>query len=404
MTLAKPLVMDEAGRRPVRVMAIVPCPTCYGLQNLTLSFFTCLPGWVKSHFLNTRWSDGEFSRRLAAAGIPYSLTWFGMFSRRLDRENLRMTLECLRRLPGSYWDFLKLYFRMRPDIVYLANHHEIILLFPILIWMRHKVVCHMHDPPPAIPFQKLTFFFWRMAVSRFVFISRSVRERTALLGPLTSRDVVIHNGVKVSPLREPRARAHTFRDMFGWPQDCVIFGMTGQIAETKGHEDFLEAVRIAHLADPRIRAVIGGRGDPTYTDHLKALVRDRGMQGYVGFAGWLPSVEDFYEAIDVFVLASRHDEGFGLVLAEAGERGLPAVITPSGGAAEVAQPDRTALVVPFRAPAEMAGAMTHLAQDDVLRAQMGRQARAHIEAAFDLDVAVARFVAFLANRPMPAGP
>src|SRR5437016_5488733 len=55
--------------RTLKVLAIVPCPVCFGLQNLTLDFFGNLPTWVQSHFLNTRWSDGEFARRLDALGI-----------------------------------------------------------------------------------------------------------------------------------------------------------------------------------------------------------------------------------------------------------------------------------------------------------------------------------------------
>src|SRR6185503_3761078 len=93
----------------IRVLAIVPSGFCFGLQNLTLSFFGRLPSWVKPHFLNTRWTDGEFARRLEALNIPHSSTWLGMFSRKLDRENLRMTSECLIKLPTTWLDFLKLW-------------------------------------------------------------------------------------------------------------------------------------------------------------------------------------------------------------------------------------------------------------------------------------------------------
>src|SRR5271169_1521108 len=194
----------------LRVLAIVPTPCCFGLQNLTLAFFGHVPSWVRPHFLTTRWTDGEFDRRLDALGIPHTSTWIGMFSRKLDWVNLRMTLHCLVKLPAAWLRFLGLYFSFRPNIVYLANHHEIILFWPLLVWIRRRVVCHMHDPPPAIPFQRLTFSVWRCAVGRFLFISNNVRERTAQLGPLGNKDLVIHNGVHVQPLALPRNRTERF--------------------------------------------------------------------------------------------------------------------------------------------------------------------------------------------------
>jgi len=47
------------------------------------------------------------------------------------------------------------------------------------------------------------------------------------------------------------------------------------------------------------------------------------------------NVLDFYNSIDILILASRHDEGYGLVVAEAMACGKPVIITDSGGAAEI---------------------------------------------------------------------
>jgi hypothetical protein len=143
---------DGADAKTMRVLAIAPSPCCFGLQNLTLTFFGHVPGWVRPHFLTTRWTDGEFDRRLDALGIPHTSTWIGMFSRKLDWVNLRMTVHCLVKLPIAWLQFLRLYFSFNPNIIYLANHHEILLFWPLLIWIRRRVVCHMHDPPPAILF------------------------------------------------------------------------------------------------------------------------------------------------------------------------------------------------------------------------------------------------------------
>ena len=323
--------------RDHKILALIPSGFCFGLQNLTLSFFAVRPPRVQVHFLNTLWTDGELNRRLDVLGIPHTSTWIGMFSRKLDRENLRMTMECLMKLPRAWRDFWRLYRALRPDIIYVANHHEVILFWPVLIGLRRKVVCHMHDPPPPSFFQRSSFAIWRRAVGRFLFISHSARERLSRLGALGRDDQVIHNGVAVEPLPLPRRRSDRLRAKFGWPADAVIIGMTGQINPDKGHDDLIEAASTIAPMAPLARFAIGGRGPTQYVAALERQIAARGLQDRVVLSGWVGHAAEFYEAIDVFVLASRHEEGFGLVIAEAGERGVPAIATASGGAAEIVE-------------------------------------------------------------------
>lgn len=370
--------------KTLKVLAIVPCPSCFGLQNLTLAFFGQMPFWVQSYFINTRWTDGEFDRRLDALGIPHSSTWLGMFSRKVDRRNLAMTLECILKLPIAWYDILRIYKSFRPDLIYLANYHEAILLWPLLLWIRCKVICHMHDPPPLITFQKLMFLFWRQVISRFLFISKDVRMRMARLGSLRSIDAVIYNGVEVAPLHLPRRRSNRFCEMFGWSERSVIFGITGQLIPSKGQEEFVEAACLAYLSNERTKFVIGGRGPDQFVRQLQKLVVDRGMSELIGFSDWLPKPIDFYEAIDVLVVASRHEEGFGLVLAEAAERGVPAIATLSGGAVEVLLDNKTGILVKKNDVKSLANAMVRFAGDEALRLQMGRQARGRVKCEFNL--------------------
>ena len=382
-------------RKSLKVLGIVPSGRCFGLQNLTLSFFGATPKWLRPYFLNTRWADGEFGRRLDALGISHSSTWLGMFSRRLDLDNLRMTFWCLLKLPLAWRDFLRLYASFRPDLIYLANHHEAILLFPLLLPLRRKVVCHMHDPPPPNVFQKRSFRVWRRGIGRFLFISKDVKARLNQVGALASGDLVIYNGVEIRPAETLSSRTKRFCEMFDWPDDCAIFGITGQISAAKGHEDFVEAAVLLHSVEPKARFVIGGRGDPVFTASVQALVEERGATGYVGFCGWLPRAQDFYEGIDVLVLASRHDEGFGLVVAEAAERAIPAIATKSGGAVEIIVDEETGLLVEKGDPAGLADAMNRLADDPELRGHMGKRARRHIEENFDLQFQAEKFADLL---------
>src|SRR5256885_1412471 len=149
---------------------------------MTLCLFERLHGSLKSHFLLSRWTDGEFSRRLDQLSIPYTYSWLGMFSRKLDRRNLAMTISCVARLPRLYWDFVKLVQSYRPDVIYVGNYHELILLFPVLLLLRVPVVYHAHNLLPQGPFNQWTFSFWKRLVNHYIGVSESVNQSISSLG------------------------------------------------------------------------------------------------------------------------------------------------------------------------------------------------------------------------------
>jgi mannosyltransferase len=151
-----------------------------------------------------------------------------------------------------------------------------------------------------------------------------------------------------------------------------------------------------------MRFVIGGRGSAEYAAQLNKLIAARGLEKRLGLCGWLPLAADFYEGIDVFVLASRHEEGFGLVLAEAGERGLPAIATSSGGAVEVLVEGETGIVVDRQNPEALAQAMAQLAADAALRQRMGQRARERVVEEFGLQAQAERFAELLHESAWPA--
>lgn len=384
----------------LKILAIVPSAFCFGLQNLTLDFFSVLRGKVNAHFLNTAWNDGEFQRRVAGLGYSHSLTWFGMFSRKLDLYNLRMSISALWKLPIAWCDFIKLVWRFRPDVIYLANHHEVILLWPLLIFFRKRVVVHMHDPSPSIPFQRFSFFFWRRAVGKFIFISRSVQARTSRLGPSGRWDEVIHNGVRISALARPRQRQKVFINKFQWPDDVLIIGMSGQMTATKGHEDFIDAA--ARVVDiiPHSRFVIGGKACDPYSTVLKQKIADLGLSGHFGWSGWMDSAQEFYEGLDIFVLASRHDEGFGLVVAEAMERGCAVIATRSGGAVEIVEDGVSGMLINKRDPSDLARALVTLAGNADFRSRISEAARERICEHFDIDRQADQFLKALSSKDM----
>src|SRR5262249_49937080 len=90
--------------------------------------------------------------------------------------------------------------------------------------------------------------------------------------------------------------------------------------------------------------------------------------------------------VSVFAMPSRVDrdgagEGFGIVYAEAGARGLPVVAGNAGGAVDAVVDGETGLLVDAESPVAVARALTSILLDHAKATRMGRagweRARTH---------------------------
>ncbi len=328
--------------------------------------------------------------------IPYSFSWLGMFSRKMDWFNLKMSLHTFIKLPKLYFDFIRLLKKTKPDMLYFANHHELILLYPVLLFTKKKIVCHMHDPTPAIPFQQKTFKRYGKIVDKFIAISDNVRIRTIALGCAPEKIVTIHNGITI-PALDSNTRLNDLGKKAGWPGDVFIIGITGQMTPTKGHADLLMAFKAVHEKNPMARLLIGGKPrEPFYTT-LKNSVTEFGLDSFVSFTGWLEDVSVFFQNIDVFVLASRHDEGYGLVVAEAMAHRLPVVITASGGAVEIVDDQQNGFIVPKADPVAMAEKLLSLSVNPAACRKFGENGRKEVMSEFNIQKQTAALVDYFVS-------
>lgn len=377
------------GKRKLKVFSIIPSGFCFGLQHVTMDLFTQLDQFVESHFLVTKWNDGEFPKMLDKNKFHYSYSSLGMFSRKLDSYNLRMSLTTLIHLPKLYYDYVKLYRKLKPDILFFANHHELIILFPVLLFTNCKILCHMHDPPPSICFQKFSFKWYSKKINGFIAISESVRLRTIELGCDPGLIHTIHNGINI-PSKKVFKRENIFCEQAGWSEDVFIIGITGQMTATKGYADLLEAFKLVHSKNNAARLILGGkRMEPYYAELLEEITKEN-LSPYVFFSGWLPESETFFRNINVYVLASRHDEGYGLVVAEAMANSIPVVITRSGGAIELVENGVSGFIVEKQNTVEMSERLYELSMNADQCNEMGVNARISVMAKFNLEIQAAK--------------
>lgn len=138
-----------------------------------------------------------------------------------------------------------------------------------------------------------------------------------------SRVVMVNNGVDLEKFRfHPQTRA-VVRAELGLKDEFLV-GHVGRFAYQKNHEYLLDVFEAVHKKIADAKLLLVGQG-PLEGD-IRRKVAEKGLQSSVIFYGVSHSVQELFQAMDVFVLPS-HFEGLPIVGVEAQAAGLPVVFS-----------------------------------------------------------------------------
>lgn len=206
-------------------------------------------------------------------------------------------------------------------------------------------------------------------------------------GVSRAKVTTIPNGRRAAdfPLIEDDARAAA-RAAFGLPTDRPTVLFLGALSPEKRLDVVIDA--IGRLPGVTLLVVGGG----AMRAEMEALAANR-APGRVVFVGQSDAPALALAAADVLVLASD-SEGLPGVLIEAGLSGIPAVATDVGWVREIVRDGVTGFVVP-RQRADLLSERLGLAIAG--RHELGRAARAHCLAEFEMEVVVSAWERLLTD-------
>jgi glycosyltransferase involved in cell wall biosynthesis len=331
-------------------------------------------GW-NPEFMTSRWSDGEFVRRLERDGFKFDLLRLGFISASPRLKPALMTVDQLRYWPALAYGYLRRVAATSPRAIVHTNWHHALLLLPFLT--PHRDIFWVHDIFPNRPHYTRVLRLIGRRVGRIVCVSHAVADSVLALGIPESRVVVIHNGV-------PLADAMHYPD----GEQTLRLGIVGQVAPWKGHEDLIDALALLADDGPCVRLRIFGVGDPAYVASLQRRLADRGLGKMVEWCGFVNNQADIYRAIDVCVVPSRFEEPLSTSALEAGAFGRPVICSSRGGLREIIEDGVTGLVVEAERPEQLARAISLLARQPDLVRKMAESARKRVRSEFS----IARFV------------
>jgi len=172
----------------------------------------------------------------------------------------------------------------------------------------------------------------------------------------------------------------------GGPKRARRILVVTRMLRRKGVQFVLEALH-GEPGDYELNVV----GDGPELPALRELAA--GLDVNVRFTGWLdnasPELRELYETSSVFVFPSEA-ENFPVVLLEAMAAGLAIITTDATGCAEVV--GDAAILVPPRDAGAIKAALHLLFEDEARRRELGRAARARLEANYTWRAVAQRYV------------
>ncbi|NCC53022.1 MAG: glycosyltransferase family 1 protein [Spartobacteria bacterium] len=153
---------------------------------------------------------------------------------------------------------------------------------------------------------------------------------------------------------------------FNLPPQLPILLFVGRITREKSVETLIEVQRILEQKGrPHILLLVGPCPDTAYRRELESLIGSLHARNVV-WAGEQDNIPAFMQVACLLALPSRR-EGFGRVILEAWQAGLPVVATAQGGPAELIEDGASGLLVPVGDPRPLAAAITRILDEPVLR-------------------------------------
>ncbi len=179
-----------------------------------------------------------------------------------------------------------------------------------------------------------------------------------------------------NPACLPAGSREEVRARHGIPADAQVMGFVGRIVRDKGLIELAAAWRLLREEFPTLHLLIVGPFEPQ--DPVPVAVTEQ-LRGdpRIHLAGVCQVMPPLYGAMDLLILPT-YREGFGTVLLEAAAMTLPVVATRIPGCVDAVRDGETALLVPARDGAALAGAARTYLRDPELRRQHGLAGRTRV--------------------------
>lgn len=139
---------------------------------------------------------------------------------------------------------------------------------------------------------------------------------------LKDKLVIISNGIQIESYKRNDEIRSKQRALLGISEGMYVIGHVGRFTYQKNHKYLVEVFYKVHQLIPDSWLLLVGEGE--LMEETKQQVNNLHLEEAVIFTGSVDNVQDYYQAMDVFLFPSNF-EGLGYVLLEAQAAGLPCI-------------------------------------------------------------------------------
>jgi len=188
---------------------------------------------------------------------------------------------------------------------------------------------------------------------------------------------VVPPGIRKQPIID----LDTVRDQLLIPSDVFLICWIGRFTKIKDPFLAVESfVKFEQKASKKVCLLMVGDGE--LFEPVNNLVKQ--INSNIKLVGWKTNVSAYLAAADLLLLTSLN-EGFGLVVAEAGWYGKPTLSTKSGGVNEFINDGVTGFLVGSK-PVQIATTMLKLHNDQKLLTEVGKKAKAQTMESYSSEI------------------
>lgn len=201
------------------------------------------------------------------------------------------------------------------------------------------------------------------------------------------RIYTIYNGIDFKTPIKCTPKAEFFRNIgLNYEDGDVVAGIVARLNPVKDIPTLLRALRLAIKDSPRLKLALAGDGEDL--EKLKAMAEELGIADRVCFAGWVKDINSFYSAIDMNLLTSV-SETFPYALTEGTRMKRATIASNVGGVPVLIDDGKNGLIFTPGDEKQLAEHLVTLANNPVIREEMGRLLYEKASRDFSIDTMVA---------------
>jgi len=123
-----------------------------------------------------------------------------------------------------------------------------------------------------------------------------------------------------------------FKTRFSIPQKKILIGTAARLVPVKNITFLIDCASEVIKKNPNLHFIIAGDGNEK--NRLIEKVKNKNLELFFTFTGFIKNLDPFYRMIDLFVLSSKN-EGSPVAIIEALSNGIPVVSTDVGGVSDL---------------------------------------------------------------------